>query len=245
MSTPKDDDVPMQDRGALDLSKCEANGHGDGNVNGNGADHQEALWEALDERALKGILEALVFVSQEPLSVERLVTVLGRVSKADVVKTMRCLQEDYNQEGRGLQLVELAGGFRFVTRSDVAPWVKRLDKIKSAPKLSRSALESLAIIAYKQPIVRAEIEGIRGVETSSVLRTLLERKLVRMVGRKDVPGRPILYGTTKYFLEHFGLRDLSELPPLREFKELGESEQASLPVEDESLFLTPEPAERV
>lgn len=245
MSTPKDDDVPMHDRGTLVLTKSETNGHGDGHGNGNGADHQEALWETLDERALKGILEALVFVSQEPLSVERLVTVLGRVSKADVVKTMRCLQEDYNQEGRGLQLVELAGGFRFVTRSDVAPWVKRLDKVKSAPKLSRSALESLAIIAYKQPIVRAEIEGIRGVETSSVLRTLLERKLVRMVGRKDVPGRPILYGTTKYFLEHFGLRDLSELPPLREFKELGESEQASLPVEDESLFLTPEPAERV
>ena len=245
MSTPKDDDVPMHDRGALVLTKSETNGHGDGNGNGDGADHQEALWGTLDERALKGILEALVFVSQEPLSVDRLVTVLGRVSKADVVKTMRCLQEDYNQEGRGLQLVELAGGFRFVTRSDVAPWVKRLDKVKSAPKLSRSALESLAIIAYKQPIVRAEIEGIRGVETSSVLRTLLERKLVRMVGRKDVPGRPILYGTTKYFLEHFGLRDLSELPPLREFKELGESEQASLPVDDESLFLTPEAAERV
>src|SRR5881628_2134627 len=244
MSTPKDDDVPMHDRGTLVLTKSETNGHGDGHGNGNGADHQEALWEALDERALKGILEALVFVSQEPLSVDRLVTVLGRVSKADVVKTMRCLQEDYNQEGRGLQLVEVAGGFRFVTRSDVAPWVKRLDKVKSAPKLSRSALESLAIIAYKQPIVRAEIEEIRGVETSSVLRTLLERKLVRMVGRKDVPGRPILYGTTKYFLEHFGLRDLSELPPLREFKELGESVQASLPVEEESLFLTPEPAER-
>jgi segregation and condensation protein B len=245
MSTPMDDDVPMHDRGALVLTKSETNGHGDGNGNGNGTDQQEALWETLDERALKGILEALVFVSQEPLSVERLVTVLGRVSKADVMKALRCLQEDYNQEGHGLRLVEVAGGFRFVTRSDVAPWVKRLAKVKSAPKLSRSALESLAIIAYKQPIVRAEIEGIRGVETSSVLRTLLERKLVRMVGRKDVPGRPILYGTTKYFLEHFGLRDLSELPPLREFKELGESEQVSLPVEDESLFLAPEPAERV
>ena len=245
MDRPEDDDVPMHDRSALVLTRSETNGHGDDNGNGNGADHQEALWETLDEGALKGILEALVFVSHEPLSVDRLVTVLGRVSKAEVVKTLRCLQEDYNQEGRGLQLVEVAGGFRFVTRSDVAPWVKRLDKVKSAPKLSRSALESLAIIAYKQPIVRAEIEGIRGVETSSVLRTLLERKLVRMVGRKDVPGRPILYGTTKYFLEHFGLRDLSELPPLREFKELGESEQASLPVDDESLFLTPEAAERV
>jgi segregation and condensation protein B len=110
-----------------------------------------------------------------------------------------------------------------------------MDKAKAAQKLSRSALESLAIIAYKQPLVRSEIEEIRGVETSGVLRTLCERKLVRIVGRKDVPGRPIMYGTTKFFLEHFGLQDLSQLPPLREFKELGESEQALLPIEEESL----------
>jgi len=245
MGRPKDDDVPMGDDSEVVLTKSGTNGHGAGNGNGNGADHQEPLPETLDQRALKGILEALLFVSHEPLSVDRLVTVLGRVSKAEVVEALRCLREDYNQEGRSLQLVEVAGGFRIVTRPDVAPWVKRLDKVKAAPKLSRSALESLAIVAYKQPIVRAEVEEIRGVETSSVLRTLLERKLVRMMGRKDVPGRPILYGTTKYFLEHFGLRDLSELPPLREFKELGESVQVSLPIDEESLFLTPEPAERV
>jgi segregation and condensation protein B len=135
----------------------------------------------------------------------------------------------------------LDGGLQLVTRPDYGPWIKRLEKSKPAPKLSRSALESLAIIAYKQPIVRAEIEQIRGVETSGVIRTLLERKLVRMVGRKDVPGRPIMYGTTKYFLQHFGLRDLAELPPLREFKELGESEQAMLPVGDEPLVMTATP----
>jgi segregation and condensation protein B len=112
-----------------------------------------------------------------------------------------------------------------------------MDKAKAAQKLSRSALESLAIIAYKQPLVRSEIEEIRGVETSGVLRTLCERKLVRIVGRKDVPGRPIMYGTTKFFLEHFGLQDLSQLPPLREFKELGDSEQALLPIEEESLVV--------
>jgi segregation and condensation protein B len=110
-----------------------------------------------------------------------------------------------------------------------------LDKAKAAQKLSRSALESLAIIAYKQPLVRAEIEDIRGVETSGVLRTLLERKLVRIVGRKEVPGRPIMYGTTKFFLEHFGLQDITQLPPLREFKELGEAEQALLPMEQEPM----------
>ena len=122
-----------------------------------------------------------------------------------------------------------------MTKQEYGPWLKRMDKAKAAQKLSRSALESLAIIAYKQPLVRSEIEEIRGVETSGVLRTLCERKLVRIVGRKDVPGRPIMYGTTKFFLEHFGLQDLSQLPPLREFKELGESEQALLPIEEESL----------
>ncbi len=176
MGKPKDDDVPMRDGSGEVLPKSGTNGHGAGNGNGNGADHQEPLSETLDQRALKGILEALLFVSHEPLSVDRLVTVLGRVSKAEVVEALRCLREDYNQEGRSLQLVEVAGGFRIVTRPDVAPWVKRLDKVKAAPKLSRSALESLAIVAYKQPIVRAEVEEIRGVETSSVLRTLLERK---------------------------------------------------------------------
>jgi segregation and condensation protein B len=145
---------------------------------------------------------------------------------------MRSLGDELEQEGRGIRLAEVAGGYRLVTKQEYAPWVKRLDKAKSAAKLSRSALESLAIIAYKQPIVRSEIEEIRGVETSGVVRTLLERKLVRIVGRKEVPGRPIMYGTTKFFLEHFGLHDLSQLPPLREFKELGESEQALLPMEE-------------
>ena len=118
-----------------------------------------------------------------------------------------------------------------MTKQEYATWIKRLDKTKSTAKLSRSALESLAIIAYKQPIVKSEIEEIRGVETSGVVRTLLERKLVRIVGRKEVPGRPIMYGTTKFFLEHFGLNDLTQLPPLREFTELGESDQSLLPMD--------------
>jgi len=127
-----------------------------------------------------------------------------------------------------------------MTKQEYAPWIKCLDKAKSAAKLSRSALESLAIIAYKQPIVRSEIEEIRGVETSGVVRTLLERKLVRIIGRKEVPGRPIMYGTTKFFLEHFGLNDLSQLPPLREFKELGESEQSLLPMNKATPEMTGE-----
>lgn len=191
--------------------------------------------EAMDMRELKAILEAVLFVSHEPVTIARLMSVVGTVSKAEMIQALGLLKHDLDQDGRGLQLVQVAGGYRLVTKQEYAPWLKRLDKAKPAQKLSRSALESLAIIAYKQPLVRAEIEEIRGVETSGVLRTLCERKLVRIVGRKDVPGRPIMYGTTKFFLEHFGLQDLSQLPPLREFKELGESEQALLPMEEESL----------
>jgi segregation and condensation protein B len=191
--------------------------------------------ETIDARELKAILEAVLFVSPEPVPVARLVAILGTVSKAEVVQALGILTHDLDQDGRGIQLVQVAGGYRLVTKQEYGPWLKRMDKAKAAQKLSRSALESLAIIAYKQPLVRSEIEEIRGVETSGVLRTLCERKLVRIVGRKDVPGRPIMYGTTKFFLEHFGLQDLSQLPPLREFKELGESEQALLPIEEESL----------
>lgn len=186
---------------------------------------------AIAERELRGIVESLLFVSPEPLSVQRLVAIMGDVTKSDVAQALRGLGEELEQEGRGVRLVEIAGGFRLVTKQEYATWIKRLDKNKSAAKLSRSALESLAIIAYKQPIVRSEIEEIRGVETSGVVRTLLERKLVRIVGRKEVPGRPIMYGTTKFFLEHFGLNDLTQLPPLREFTELGESDQSLLPME--------------
>lgn len=212
---------------------------------GNGAPNDEAKdvlaqagngrAETIDARELKAILEAVLFVSPEPVPVARLMTILGTVSKAEVVQALGVLTHDLDQAGRGIQLVQVAGGYRLVTKQEYGPWLKRMDKAKAAQKLSRSALESLAIIAYKQPLVRSEIEEIRGVETSGVLRTLCERKLVRIVGRKDVPGRPIMYGTTKFFLEHFGLQDLSQLPPLREFKELGESEQALLPIEEESV----------
>lgn len=184
-----------------------------------------------DVRALKGILEALLFVTADPIPVTRFLALLGAVTKQEVEQALTSLSHDYEQEGRGLQLTEVAGGYRIMTKAEFAPWLKRLEKVKAPSKLSRSALESLAIIAYKQPIVRAEVEQIRGVETSGVIRTLLERKLVRIVGRKEEPGRPIMYGTTKFFLEHFGLRDLSQLPPLREFRELGESEQAMLPID--------------
>ena len=200
-----------------------------------GVEAMNSRAQAIEARELKAILEAILFVSPEPVPVARLMSISGTVSRAEVVQALEILTHDLDQDGRGIQLVQVAGGYRLVTKQEYGPWLKRMDKAKTAQKLSRSALESLAIIAYKQPLVRSEIEEIRGVETSGVLRTLCERKLVRIVGRKDVPGRPIMYGTTKFFLEHFGLQDLTQLPPLREFKELGESEQALLPIEEESL----------
>lgn len=221
----------------LDQASVTEGNHAMGqDLNENGTAPVQTQNDALQGRELVAVLEALLFVSSEPIPVARLATVIGAVSKAEVEQALKMLQEQLAQDGRGIQLVKLAGGYRLVTKPDYAPWLKRLDKAKTAQKLSRSALESLAIIAYKQPLVRAEIEEIRGVETSGVLRTLLERKLVRIVGRKEVPGRPIMYGTTKFFLEHFGLQDITQLPPLREFKELGEAEQALLPIEDTTMI---------
>lgn len=178
---------------------------------------------------IKGVIEALLFVSTEPLSVDRFLRILEGASRDEVLEALRALQLDYGAEGRGLQLVEIAGGFQIMTRADCAPWIKRLEKAKAAAKLSRSAMETLAIIAYKQPLVRAEIEQLRGVDSAGVLRTLLDRRLVRIVGRKDIPGRPILYGTTRQFLQAFGLKDLADLPALRDIKDLGEPDPSLLP----------------
>ncbi len=193
---------------------------------------------------LKGIVEAVLFVSGEPISVERLQGVMEGVSRAELMSALRAIQTDYAADGRGLQVVEVAGGLQIATRPDCAPWVKRLEKAKAGARLSRSAMETLAIVAYKQPLVRAEIEQIRGVDTAGVLKTLLDRRLIRIVGRKDIPGRPIMYGTTKQFLQAFGLKDLGGLPALRDIKDLKEAEQFILPnVDPEAETDTAEPDE--
>jgi len=194
--------------------------HDDCNGNGNG--------NSSPLSGLKGILEAILFVSGEPLSVDRMLGVVEGVSRAELVSALQALQADYAVEGRGLQLVEVAGGFQIATRPDCAPWIKRLERVKESARLSRSAMETLAIVAYKQPVVRAEIEQIRGVDSAAVLKTLLERRLVRIVGRKDAPGRPIMYGTTRQFRQAFGLKDLSNQPALRDIKELQEAEPLML-----------------
>lgn len=167
----------------------------------------------------KPILEALLFAAERPLSLEKLQEVFEEYNRKDLKMLIHELQSLYEREGRGLQIIEVAGGYRLATRPELAPWVQKLKKAKPT-RLSRAALETLAIIAYKQPITRAEIEAIRGVEVDGVLKTLIQKDLIRIVGRKKEVGRPILYGTSRTFLEYFGFKDLSELPTLKEIEEL-------------------------
>jgi len=172
-------------------------------------EHAEAL----------AVLEALLFVADEPLSPDQVSGIFGDRDADDVRTMVLVLNGRYASEGSALQVEEVAGGFRLTTRPDLAEWVQRLNRVRPA-RLSRAALETLAVIAYRQPITKAEIEGVRGVSADGVLRTLLERELIRIVGRKPEAGRPILYGTTRTFLEHFGFKDLTDLPTLREIEEL-------------------------
>ena len=167
----------------------------------------------------RGVVEALLFVAEEPLPLVKLQEVLADEDPATTEATIRELAQSLEEGGRGLMVQEVAGGFRLATRPEAHDWIQRLQEIMPT-RLSRAALETLAIIAYKQPITRAEIEAIRGVAADGVLRTLLERGLIRLLGRKAEAGRPILYGTSSTFLEHFGFKGLGDLPSLREIDEL-------------------------
>ena len=172
------------------------------------------------------ILESLIFVSDTAVQLETLVEILPESSKEAILEGIHRIRKEYEEDSRGLELVEVAGGYQFRTKSRWAEWIQRLKKAK-AVKLSRSALETLAIVAYRQPIIRPEIEEIRGVDSGWVLRTLLEKGLIKVMGRKDIPGRPIVYGTTKTFLELFSLNTLSDLPTLREIVPPSVSEEIS------------------
>lgn len=167
------------------------------------------------------ILEALIFASEVPLTLERAMEILPGTGKKEIVSLLEELIREYETREGGIFLREVAGGFQFRTRQDLAPWIRKLKAVRPA-MLSPAAIETLAVVAYRQPLVKSEIDRIRGVDVSGALKGLLEKKLVRIVGRKDVPGKPIIYGTTRKFLEVFNLRDLSELPTLRELKDLQE-----------------------
>ena len=167
---------------------------------------------------LKAILEALIFASPEPLTPKALYKLLDTEPKEDVLAALAALKEDYNRPG-GLQLVEVAGGYQIATRPDLHDWVRRLFHERTTQRLTVQGLETLAVIAYRQPITALEITEVRGVNTSGVLNTLLERHLIKIVGRKQVVGRPFLYATTKEFLIRFGLNDLADLPKVEDMAE--------------------------
>lgn len=184
------------------------------------AEPAEAPRDDVARRHLRGLLEALLFVSERPMKAADLADI-ARADTKDVRSILEELSEQYRSEARGFQLDELAGGWQLRTSAAYAPFVRELTQAKPV-KLSRAQVETLAIIAYRQPITRPEIEDIRGVDAGAVLKLLLDRDMIRVLGKKDEPGRPLLYGTTGHFLTFFGLKSLKDLPTLREFTELTE-----------------------
>ncbi len=168
----------------------------------------------------KQVIEALIFASSKPISAAEIRKVAKSLTPGQIKDYAVEIQQDYQNSHRPFELVEVAGGYEIATKKEFAPWIFKIELQKKAKQASHSALETLAILAYKQPLTRAEIEELRGVDTSGVIATLTEKEFVKIVGKKEVPGRPFLYGTTDKFLEHFGLNDLTDLPNIDEIREL-------------------------
>jgi segregation and condensation protein B len=196
----------------------------------------------MDEFDIKPVLESLFFVSDSPIRLEALVEILPESDKEAILDGIRQIQAEYTHPSKGIELTEIAGGYQFRTKPGWATWVNRLKKVK-AVKLSQAALETLAIIAYRQPVIRPTIEEIRGVDTGSALHTLLERGLVKIMGRKELPGRPIVYGTTRAFLELFSLNSISDLPKLQEIQPPPAPDEISPRETSEEEILKPEAEE--
>lgn len=175
----------------------------------------------LDKISLKPVIEALLFAADAPLSFEKMAHILEGEERDTIREALKELVEDYRERSGGFFIEEVAGGYQFRTNPEFAPWLRRLFKI-GLQRISKAAMESLAIIAYKQPVTRAELESVRGVDSGGVLATLMEKRFIKIVGRKEVPGRPVVYGTTKEFLETFDLKDLSCLPSLKDIQKMEE-----------------------
>jgi segregation and condensation protein B len=181
---------------------------------------------------IKQIVESLLFVAEEPLTVERIRSIIAVVTPDEVRSALSDLSDEYETRNGGFYLREVAGGYQLRTRPEYTQWIKRLLQPKQQ-RLSKAALETLAIIAYKQPIMRSDVEYLRGVDCGGIMRMLLERKFIRILGRKEIPGRPMIYGTTRHFLEVFDLKDLKDLPTPKEIDALGKasSEPGDQPAE--------------
>ena len=177
----------------------------------------------MSENNLKSAVEAMLFASDKPLLIDQIRKALDNLDGNEVRRILEEIKIDYEQSGRGMRLVEVAGGFRMITSPDFAPFLKKLFKDRTTDRLSKPALETLAIIAYKQPLTRLEIETLRNVNVDGVMKSLTDKNLVRICGRKKVPGRPFVYGTTRQFLEYFGLKSLNELPKMEDFSALAKN----------------------
>jgi segregation and condensation protein B len=177
----------------------------------------------MDETQKKRIVEALIVAAPEPVPLARVAEIVPRATTKSVREWIGQLNEEYQNQGRGFEIWEVAGGFQVRTLPDLAPWVQQLHKLRPA-RLSTPALETLSVVAYRQPITRSEIEDVRGVDVGATLRSLVERKLVRIAGHREAPGRPMVYATTRRFLEVFGLKKLDDLPTLRDLEELASDE---------------------
>ncbi len=192
-------------------------------ADGAGPEASEPEAPVLPPQEIRAVVEALIFASHQPITPREIGQVIQGVPKDDWMAAIGEIQADYQRDGRGLQLVEVAGGWQITTRPEFNDWIRELLDPKTPTRLSIQALETLAVIAYKQPVTMPEVIELRGVKSGGVIKTLLEKRLIRITGRKEVVGRPMLYGTTKEFLLHFGLKDLAELPKIEEFAEvLGE-----------------------
>ena len=174
---------------------------------------------------LKSVIESLIFISLEPLTIDKIKDVLEEFNPADIEKAVKELLETYNSNERGIQVLQSAGGFLLSTRSEYDPYVKRLLIRERRSKLSPAATETLSAIAYHQPTTLAEISALRGVDSSHTVKTLLQKKLIKIVGRKKAPGKPLLYRTTDKFLTYFGLDSLKELPTQEEIAALLEEDE--------------------
>lgn len=188
----------------------------------------------MEDNEAKSIIEAALFIAGESMTIDSLKKLL-ELDKVNTERLIRELVNEYSIRNTGLLVVEVAEGFQMVTSPACAPWIRKLLSTSVPKKLSPSSLETIAIVAYKQPIIKAEIEAIRGVNSDGVVKTLLDRRLIKIIGRKEAPGRPLMYGTTPEFLQYFGLKDLSELPTLREFSEMDTPEPPETLPEDEEM----------
>jgi segregation and condensation protein B len=189
--------------------------------------------KAMNKEETKAIIEALIFASEVPLTIDKIKEIL-KLPKGEIQTLLDELFSEYNSTLRGFYLRKVANGYQFRTRSEYSIWIQRLKKVK-ALRLSQPMMESLAIIAYRQPITRVEIEYIRGVDSEGIIKSLLDKGLINILGRKDVPGRPFLFGTTPKFLEVFGLESLKNLPPIEDIGQLKEGELTLFSVNQEKV----------